>query len=61
MRMPRLTKTQAKRLITDILSKTQKLYMSTGQTRSLALRTVVNTKDMEAVERLTEKWLKRLG
>jgi hypothetical protein len=56
--MPKMTKTQAKRMVKDILGKTQKLYLSeVGGIKGYT----VNTNDMQAVERLTAKWLKRLG
>lgn len=54
--MPKITKSQAKRLVRDIQSKASKLYLAHNPN----LR-VVNVKDMEAIERLTAKWLKRLG
>lgn len=62
--MPRLTKTQQKRLVKEILSKTQKLYLysiNVGYKETVRQTLLVTTKDMEAIERLTQKWLKRIG
>lgn len=56
--MGKLTKTQKKRLVNDIMSKTKKLYMSDLKGWELY---VVSTKDLEAIERLTAKWMKRIG
>ncbi len=57
--MPRMSKTQKKRMITDILRKTNKLYMDwygSGQ-----VDYIVSTKDMEAIDKLCKKWMKRVG
>ena len=62
--MPRLTKTQQKRLVKEILSKTQKLYLysiNVWYKETVRQTLLVTTKDMEAIERLTQKWLKRIG
>lgn len=59
--MPKLTKTQKKRLISEIMSKTSKLYMFSHTDMAGHPEHIVSTKDIEAVERLTSKWLKRLG
>ena len=62
--MPRLTKPQQKRLVKEILSKTQKLYLysiNVGYKETVRQTLLVTTKDMEAIERLTQKWLKRIG
>ena len=55
--MGRLTKTQKKRLVREIQSKAKKLYM----VRYDAFVDIVNTKDMEAIEKLCNKWMKRIG
>lgn len=58
----KLTKTQKKRLVEDIISKTQKLYMALSPMATIKTGLyVVSTKDMEAIERLTTKWMKRIG
>jgi predicted GH43/DUF377 family glycosyl hydrolase len=58
----KLTKTQKKRLVEDIISKTQKLYMAfSGRGASGPSLYVVSTKDLEAIEKLTTKWMKRIG
>ena len=58
--MPKMTKTQKKRLVQDILAKSMKLYMQPVkfQTGSSG---VMSVKDMEAMERLCAKWMKRIG
>ena len=53
--MSSLTKAESKRLIRAIQSKTKKMYMS------LSPMLIVSTKDMEAIDKLTAKWLKRIG
>lgn len=55
--MARLTKTQKKRLVKEIESKAKKLYM----VPTLDIVKVVNTKDMEAIEKLCAKFMKRIG
>jgi hypothetical protein len=55
--MAKLTKTQRKRLVSEIQKKTKKLYMSPD----FAHQVIVSTKDMEAIDRLCAKWMKRLG
>jgi hypothetical protein len=57
--MGKLTKTQQKRLVDDILSKTQKLWLEASKSRHIGM--IVSIKDMEAIERLTAKWMKRIG
>tara|TARA_R100000808_G_scaffold854_1_gene4075 strand:+ start:2499 stop:2669 length:171 start_codon:yes stop_codon:yes gene_type:complete len=56
--MGKITKSQAKRLIKAIRSKAQRLYI--GDVSGNSGYDVVTAKDMEAVERLTNKWLKRV-
>jgi hypothetical protein len=55
----KLSKSEARRLILAVKSKTQKLWLSPTQLKPLA--GVVSTADMAAIEKLTSKWLKRLG
>ena len=56
--MGKMTKAQAKRLVKSIEAKTQKLFLwydtSTG-------KSIVNATDMIAIEKLRDKWLKRIG
>lgn len=51
----KLTRAQQKRLVLSILSKTQKLYMTVGHGK------VVDSKDMIAMEKMCNKFLKRLA
>jgi hypothetical protein len=54
--MSKMTKAQQKRMVRDIISKTKKLYLAMGRDSYS-----VSTADMAAVEKLTSKWLKRIG
>lgn len=54
--MAKMTKTQKKRLISDIEKKAKKLYWESG----VSDQTVTGA-DMEAIHRLCKKWFKRLG
>ena len=56
----KLTKTQKKRLVQEIRSKTQKLYTQSWLP-GVTTGAVVSTKDMEAIERLCAKFMKRIG
>ena len=56
--MSKMTKAQKKRMVKDILNKTKKLFMSG---RGTIHSDVASTKDMEAIERLCAKWMKRIG
>ena len=51
------TKAQMKRLIVAIQRKTFSLYTYGFDEKG----TIVTSKDIEAIERLTVKWMKRLG
>jgi len=51
--MAKMTKTQKKRAVKDILSKSKKLFMADMET--------LDWKDMGAIEKLCKKWLKRIG
>jgi len=55
--MPKMTKAQQKRMVKDILQKTKKLYLSPVGSSAPA----VNSKDMDAIERLCAKWMKRIA
>ena len=55
----KMTKAQKKRMVKDILQKSNKLYMSwygSGQ-----VDYIISTRDMEAMDKLCKKWLKRIG
>ena len=52
--MSKLTKAQEKRLVRAINSKTKKLFTDTRIH-------LVSVADMSAIEKLTAKWLKRIG
>jgi len=54
--MSKMTKTQKKRLIQAIYSKTQKLYMESGVSDQ-----TVTSKDMDAVFKMCQRWFKRVG
>ena len=61
--MSRMTKAQQKRMVRDINSKAKKLY-GTGLRAAKAGRfneSILSVKDMEAIEKLTSKWLERIG
>ena len=51
--MAKLTKAQQKRLVRDINSKAKRLFMG-GYLK-------VSVADMAAIEKLTAKWLNRIG
>lgn len=55
--MAKLTKAQQKRLVNEILNKSKKLYMVKRQD----YQNVIPSKDMEAIEKLCAKWIKRIG
>jgi len=56
----KLTKGQQKRLVQSIRDKTVKLFTEVNLGHS-ALPLVVSFKDMEAIEKLCSKWMKRIG
>ena len=58
--MAKMTKTQKKRMVKDILNKAKKLYMIdvVGPYRGVE---ILDTKDMVAVEKMCNKWMKRIG
>jgi len=55
--MAKLTKAQQKRLVRDIKSKAKRLFME----NPIRAVDVVSVADMSAIEKLTAKWLKRIG
>lgn len=57
--MAKMTKAQKKRMVKDIMKKTQKLYMSDDNSAYTAW--VVSIADMSAIEKLCNKWMKRIG
>jgi hypothetical protein len=59
--MAKLTKTQKKRLVNEIESKAKKLYMYGGTTYVTSGTYIVDTKDMNAIEKLCKKFRQRLG
>ena len=56
--MVKLTKKQQKKLANDIMSKTKKLYFAQ---MGVTYQDIVTVADISAVEKLTKKWLKRIG
>ena len=58
--MTRITKTQAKRLINDIESKARKLFNSPRAGKG-GFPVTCTIKDMEAIQRMCDRWMKRLG
>ena len=54
--MPKLTKTQQRRLAQELLSKSKKLWDGTG-----SLRQRMTTKDYIAIEAIISRTLKRIG
>jgi len=55
--MVKLTKTQKKRLVREIESKAKKLYLH-GWDLNV---TIIDTKDMNAIEKLCKKFKQRIG
>lgn len=51
--MAKMTKTQQKRMVKDINSKANKLWLSAAG--------IISTSDVVAIEKLCKKWLKRIG
>lgn len=58
--MPRMTKTQQKRLVRDIEAKTKKLFMA-GPSNAGIMSAKVTVKDVETISRLCAKWMKQIG
>ena len=59
--MAKMTKTQQRRMAKDILKKSKRLYMSEVRNLSSSYSIIVNNKDIDAIEKLVAKWLKRIG
>ena len=57
--MARMTKAQKKRKVRDIVQKTRSLYNSWAGSGNVDY--IISTRDMEAIEKLTRKWFKRIG
>jgi len=55
--MAKMTKAQAKRRLLEAQSKFKKVYMAGGY----GFRPVVGTSDMEAVDKIVTRCLKRIG
>lgn len=53
----KLTKTQMKRMVNDIRKKCQKLFFQTPGNSPK----IVNVNDAVAIEKLCDKWMKRIG
>jgi hypothetical protein len=51
-----MTKAQKKRMALDVLKKTQKLFQRTDLNLG-----IVSVQDMVAIEKMTAKWIKRIG
>lgn len=59
--MPKLTLTQKKRLVNEILSKTQKLYLYGTVNPSQGKFGLVDRADLDAITKICRKLMKRLG
>jgi len=59
--MARMTKAQAKRRLMEAQSKFKKVYMAGDRLSSGAFRFPVKTADMEAIEKIVDRCIKRLG
>jgi hypothetical protein len=59
----KMTKAQQKRMVRDINSKVKKLYLAKPSIGMYvgSSGAIVSTQDMAAIEKLTSKWLKRIG
>lgn len=57
--MARLTKTQKKRMVKEIESKTKKLFMFGFY--GVRNESIVDVKDMAAIEKLCKKFMNRIG
>ena len=58
--MAKMTKAQKKRMVQEIRKKSQKLYTQSWLP-GVTTGAVVSTKDMEAIERMCARWMKRIG
>lgn len=59
--MPKMTKSEAKRLVLAIESKAKKLYLRSHPASSASYLNVVTTQDLAAIEKMCAKWMKRIG
>ena len=57
----KLTKAQQKRMVREIMAKTQKLFFSGARRTDFSTSAVVNGSDMNAIEKMCAKWMKRIG
>ena len=58
--MAKMTKAQKKRMVADIRKKTQKLF-SLDIYGGMAMPYIVSTADMDAIDKMCAKWIKRIG
>jgi urease gamma subunit len=54
--MAKMTKAQKKRMVKDIMKKTQKLFQRTDMNLG-----IVSVQDMVAIEKMCNKWMNRIG
>jgi hypothetical protein len=61
--MAKMTKVQAKRMVRDIEAKCKKLYFTQKSSRSRTFSTVgiISIQDMDKIEKMCSKWMKRIG
>lgn len=59
--MPKLTKTQQRRLAQEILSKSKKLWDHTGGRYGYPSSPCMTTKDYVAIEAIVSRVMKRIG
>jgi len=59
--MAKLTKAQKKRMVSEIHKKSQKLFTTYYWPNADGHRGIISTKDMEAIDKLCAKWMKRIG
>ena len=60
--MAKMTKAQQKRMVRDINNKVKKLFVfNMGAYTPGYSYTIIDSKDMAAMEKLCSKWLKRIG
>ena len=58
--MPKMTKAQARKRLREAQAKFQKVYMGQSAVSSYTLRDIVKTSDMEAVEKIVARCIKRI-
>jgi len=59
--MARMTKAQARRRLIEAQSKFKKVYMAGGGQQGINWAGIVKTSDMEAVEKIVARCIKRIG